>query len=133
STTSTSTFSGTSASFKCVRALARADSPESRWFADQVGRLADAARQRGAQLGVVLVPFRWQLADPSDLTKSAAATISKLCARHGLPFLDTTEALSRGGPARVMFFDTFHLTPRGHAAVADALRGWLDQHPELLD
>jgi len=50
--------------------------------------------------------------------------LEKLCARHGIAFLDLNQDKRFAGP-EWLFLDRTHLTDLGHEVVAEAVRGWL--------
>ncbi len=99
-------------------------------------KIADRARGVGAQTGFVLLPARLQVNDEdfSNLRtivhdaggeldrNSASRRFQDALAQLGLPIDDLQPALARQPDGTGVFFKrTAHLTPRGHAAVADEL------------
>ena len=57
----------------------------------------------------------------------------QFCDEHGIPLLDTTDALTRAFTAgeNVYFPDESHLNERGHAVVADTLAAYLSLPPAI--
>ena len=57
----------------------------------------------------------------------------QFCDEHGIPLLDTTDALTRAFTAgeNVYFPDESHLNERGHAVVADTLAAYLKLLPAV--
>jgi hypothetical protein len=75
------------------------------------GRLDDAVRQAGGEL----------------VRDAASARFDAALADLPLPRFDVLPALRRALPGPDLFFQqTVHLTPRGHAIVAEALDGFLE-------
>lgn len=110
------------------------------------GLVADRARAAGARPGLVLMPARLQVNDEDfanlrAIVHEAGGEIDRHAATRrfhealaplGLPMVDLQPALSRQPDGKGLFFQrTAHLTPRGHAAVADALFEFL-QNSGLL-
>jgi len=115
------------------------------------GLIADRARGLGARTGFVLLPARLQVNDEDfsnlrtivhdaggDLDRnSASRRFQEALAPLGLPIDDLQPALARQPDGTGVFLkSTAHLTPRGHAAVADELlvflrsSGLLKERPE---
>jgi len=99
-------------------------------------KIADRARGVGARTGFVLMPARLQVNDEDfsnlraivhdaggELDRNGASRrFQDALAPLGLPIDDLQPALARQPDGTGVFFKrTAHLTPRGHAAVADAL------------
>jgi lysophospholipase L1-like esterase len=104
--------------------------------------IAADASARGARTAVVLMPARFQVddADYGRLKETVRQSGGELVrdaanerfegALRGLPLprLDVLPALRRALPGPDLFFqETVHLTPRGHAVVADALYGFVKE------
>jgi HEAT repeat protein/lysophospholipase L1-like esterase len=85
-----------------------------RMFAD-LRALHEEVRADGARLGVLVFPFRFQVAAgaPPPLAQGA---IAAFCAREGIAFLDLLPALSSAGESA--FHDYDHLSPAGAERVA---------------
>lgn len=105
-----------------------------------VERIAAEASARGARTAVVLMPARFQVDDPDYgrlqeavrqaggelLRDGANDRFNAALADLSLPRMDVLPALRRALPGPDLFFQqTVHLTPRGHAVVADALYTFL--------
>ena len=117
-----------------------------RQCARATSRGAAAAPARAT--AIVLMPARFQVddADYGRLKEAVAAAGGELRARRRdravrrgaraawqLPRLDLLPALRRALPGPDLFFqETVHLTPRGHAVVAEALDRFIEDH-RLLD
>jgi lysophospholipase L1-like esterase len=107
---------------------------------DIVSQLAREAGARGARVGVVLVPARFQLndVDYGHLKRAVAAAGDDLLRDKaterfaealrplGLPMLDLLPVL-RAQPdgAGLFFAENVHFTPRGHRVVAGALAAFV--------
>jgi HEAT repeat protein len=78
--------------------------------------LRDEVRADGASLGVVVFPFRFQVAKgaPPPLAQGA---IAEFCRREGIPLLDVLPVLARQGVEA--FHDYDHLSPLGARLVAE--------------
>ncbi len=102
--------------------------------------IAAEASVNGAKTAVVLVPARFQVDDADyrrlkdtvqqsggELLRDAASERFAAALRDlPLPRVDVLPALRRALPGPDLFFQqTVHLTPRGHAVVADALYKFL--------
>ena len=88
-----------------------------RMFAD-LRALRDEVRADGARFGILVFPFRFQLASgaPPPL---AQARIAVFCRRERIAFLDVLPALVVAGEEA--FHDYDHFSPRGSALVADGV------------
>jgi HEAT repeat protein/lysophospholipase L1-like esterase len=86
-----------------------------RMYAD-LRTLRDEVRSEGALFGVLVFPFRFQVAAgaPAPL---AQREIGGFCGREGIAFLDLLPALKRLGEAA--FHDYDHLSPKGARLVAE--------------
>jgi HEAT repeat protein len=89
-------------------------------FFRELKLLRDAVRADGAELGVVVFPFRFQMAAgaPPPLAQRA---ILDWCAREKLPCLDMLPALAPLGEAAFLDYD--HLSVEGARLTAEVLRG----------
>jgi hypothetical protein len=109
--------------------------------------IAGSAAVVGARTAVVLMPARFQVDDADyGRLKEAVAQSGGELARDAaterfaaavsglqLPYLDVLPALRAALPGPDLFFQqTVHLTPRGHAIVAEALDRFIEQQ-HLLD
>ena len=93
-----------------------------RMFAD-LRALRDEVHADGARLGILVFPFRFQVAKgaPPPL---AQATIAEFCTREGIPLLDLLPALATAGEDA--FHDYDHFSEAGARLVAEqALRSAL--------
>ncbi len=104
----------------------RSDAPEVRRAMQQtqaeLARLIETSRARGAALGLVLLPFRFQLVDASlDAPQRRLAAFAR---EAGIAVLDTRPALAAHDPDAVLM-DADHLTPLGHRIVAEEITAWL--------
>jgi lysophospholipase L1-like esterase len=112
-----------------------------------VREIARVAAAQGASTAVALMPARFQVDDADyGRLKEAVATAGGELQRDAatrrfdaalaelpLPRVDLLPALRGALPGPDLFFqETVHLTPRGHAVVADALYQFIEQH-HLLD
>ena len=77
-----------------------------------LGQLADTCKEIGARFLVVYIPQRGG-GSPAEAMTSAIA-------RHGLAFLDVTQAL-RQKPESELYLVNGHLNPAGHKIVADEI------------
>ena len=77
-----------------------------------LGQLADTCKEIGARFLVVYIPQRGG-GSPAEAMTSAIA-------RHGLAFLDVTQAL-RQKPESELYLVNGHLNPAGHKSVADEI------------
>lgn len=116
-----------------VLALAlRPDAPEVRHAMDQtlaeMARLRELSASRGATLGLVLFPFRFQLERPA--LDAPQRQIRDFGEEHGIPVLDTAPALRSEG-ADAVLMDADHLTALGHRVAAEAIAEWLQAHSLL--
>jgi lysophospholipase L1-like esterase len=107
-----------------------------------VEQIAAEASALGARTAVVLMPARFQLDDPdygrlADAVRQSGGELLRDAASErfdaamsGLPLprLDVLPPLRRALPGPDLFFQhTVHLTPRGHAVVAEALHAFLTE------
>jgi len=106
-----------------------------------VARLDDDVRRSDARLGVVLMPARLQVDDGDygrlrDIVKdaggemvrdAASARFNDALASLDVPRLDLLPVMRAALPGPDLFLQqTAHLTPHGHAIVADGLARFLD-------
>jgi HEAT repeat protein/lysophospholipase L1-like esterase len=86
-----------------------------RMFAD-LRTLRDEVRADGARFGILVFPFRFQVAAgaPPPL---AQATIAEFCRRERIPLLDLLPAVARVGEEA--FHDYDHFSPAGSRVVAE--------------
>jgi HEAT repeat protein/lysophospholipase L1-like esterase len=113
-----------------------ADAVESAFgrFFEELEALAREVARDGAELGVLVFPFRFQL-EPGAPAPSAQQTLLAGCDRHGVACLDLLPTLAEIGTDAFVDYD--HLSPAGARRVAEALvaSGWLPEagsHLELL-
>jgi hypothetical protein len=107
---------------------------------EDITRTATAA---GAATAVVLMPARFQVDDGDygrlrDIVSAAGGTLVRDAATErfdhalaplGVPRLDLLPALRAALPGPDLFYqETVHLTPRGHAVVAEALDRFIEDH-----
>jgi HEAT repeat protein/lysophospholipase L1-like esterase len=86
-----------------------------RMFAD-LRALRDSVRADGGRFGILVFPFRFQVA-PGAPPPLAQATLAEFCSREGIPLLDLLPALAPlGEPA---FHDYDHFSPAGARLVAE--------------
>ena len=105
---------------------------------EDITRTASAA---GAPTAVVLMPARFQVDDADygrlkEAVSSAGGTLVRNAASErfaaalgplGIPQLDVLHALRAALPGPDLFFhETVHLTPRGHAVLAEALDRFIE-------
>jgi hypothetical protein len=105
--------------------------------------IATAAAAVGAQTAIALMPARFQVddADYGRLKEIVAAAGGELrrdaasdrfdaaLADLPLPRVDLLPALRQALPGPDLFFqETVHLTPKGHAVVAEALDRFIEEH-----
>jgi HEAT repeat protein/lysophospholipase L1-like esterase len=88
-----------------------------RMFAD-LRTLRDEVRADGALFGVVVFPFRFQVAAGAP-PPAVQSTIGDFCRREGIPFLDLLPAMRQLGESA--FHDYDHLSPKGARLVAEQL------------
>jgi HEAT repeat protein/lysophospholipase L1-like esterase len=96
-------------------------------FFSEIRLLRDAVRSDGAQLALLLFPFRLQIeadAPPPVVQRR----IVEFCRREAIPCLDLLPALRRFGPSAFVDYD--HLSAAGARMVADEIAGsgWLPAH-----
>lgn len=107
---------------------------------DVLARLANEARAAGARTGIILMPARFQIDDGDygrlreivtqsggDLVRDAATErFSAALADLQLPTIDLLPVLRNAKRGPDLFFqENVHLTPRGHAVVADSLAAFV--------
>ena len=95
-------------------------------FFSEIRALRDATLADGAQLDVLIFPFRFQV-EPGAPAPSVQARITDFCRGEGIPVLDV---LPRLAPLTTRaFVDYDHLSAEGAAAVAQAVAtsGWLPE------
>ena len=82
---------------------------------DEVVKLRDAVAADGAQLSLVVFPFRFQLLSdaPEPLPQQR---FRDFCAAHDIPYLDALPALQKAGTP--VFKDCDHFTPLGATIIA---------------
>ena len=105
--------------------------------------IAQTATAAGASTAVVLMPARFQVDDAdygrlNDIVSAAGGTLVRDAASQrfdqalmplGIPRLDLLPALRAALPGPDLFYQqTVHLTPRGHAVVAEALERFIEDH-----
>jgi lysophospholipase L1-like esterase len=105
--------------------------------------IAAVASSTGARTAIALMPARFQVddADYGRLKEAVAAAGGELrrdaaserfdaaLADLPLPRVDLLPALRQALPGPDLFFqETVHLTPRGHAVVAEALDRFIEEH-----
>ena len=90
--------------------------------------LRDAAAERGARLGLVVVPGLWHLVE--GRTQAHQEAVLEACEQLGIPALDLTPVLagSSGEGGRDAYFPSDgHWRPQGHERAAQAIRSWLPE------
>ena len=87
-------------------------------FFDEVRALRGEVEAEGATFGVVVFPFRFQLAEDAP-EPVAQERIAAFCGTEGIPCLDLLPALRWAGPSTFLDYD--HLSPLGSALTADAV------------
>lgn len=114
---------------------------------DAIEGIAADASAIGARTGIILMPARFQIDDADydglreivaqaggELVRDAAT--ERFAAALGelrLPTLDLLPPLRRATPGPDLFFkENVHLTPRGHALVAETLAGFLREQSLLV-
>jgi lysophospholipase L1-like esterase len=105
--------------------------------------IAQTASAAGASTALVLMPARFQVDDGDygrlkDIVSASGGTLVRDAATErfdralaplGLPCLDVLPALRAALPGPDLFYqETVHLTPRGHAVVAEALDRFIEDH-----
>jgi lysophospholipase L1-like esterase len=105
------------------------------------------ASTAGASTAVVLMPARFQVDDPDysrlkEIVSSAGGELARDAASErfdralaplAMPRLDLLPALRAALPGADLFYqETVHLTPRGHAVVAEAIDRFIEEHREEL-
>jgi len=105
--------------------------------------IARTASTAGAATAVVLMPARFQVDDGDygrlkEVVSAAGGTLLRDAATErfdqalaplGIPRLDVLPALRGALPGPDLFYqETVHLTPRGHAVVAEALDRFIEDH-----
>ncbi len=89
---------------------------------ESLGKIVDNCRERDVRVAIAVFPYAWQLEDPegNDAPQKRLIAFGR---EHSVPTLDLLPvvAASEGG----CFIDDNHLSPRGHAIVAEALAGFL--------
>lgn len=93
-------------------------------FFAELQRLRSETRADGAQMSLVVFPFRFQV-EAGAPEPSVQRTLCDFAARQGMPCVDLLPALRPLGTSG--FIDACHLSPAGTRAVAAALAG----HPAL--
>jgi lysophospholipase L1-like esterase len=87
---------------------------------DEIRQLEQAVEADGAELGVLVFPFRPQLGSrPPE--PAAQQRIAAFCVERGLPFLDLLPALRELGESALEPDDGIHLSPAGCARVAQEI------------
>lgn len=111
-------------------------------FADHLAELVEVCRAGGAELLVVALPIDVQVSstewakyggEPLDMSDSRVLLDDVVydAERLGVRALDATPALAGAEPGAFLDGD-IHMTPRGHAALAQALAAKLAEPPPLL-
>lgn len=105
--------------------------------------IVQTASAAGASTALVLMPARFQVDDGDygrlkDIVSAAGGTLVRDAATErfeqalaplGIPRFDALPALRAALPGPDLFYqETVHLTPRGHAVVADALDRFIEDH-----
>ena len=104
--------------------------------AGEIVYLKDRAASRGARLIVVFLPARGEIYSGLDgaaedrwQSEAMAASVARVCAEHGIPFLDATSTLrDRAAVSAQRFFLTegdWHPTRAGYAATAEIVADFL--------
>ena len=84
--------------------------------------MATAARQRGAQFAVLLIPVQERII-PLATQRELNDGFRAFAGRHGIPVYDLRDDLPAGDEGDLYY--TVHWTPRGHAVVAGAVEEFL--------
>jgi lysophospholipase L1-like esterase len=88
-----------------------------------------SARQRGVPAALVIFPYAFQLEAPGR-TAVVQQRVAAMAQAEGVPVLDLLPALAaRAEPE--LFLDASHLSPAGHAAVAELIAEFLAQRALL--
>jgi hypothetical protein len=117
-----------------IKVLLSETSTEFRWLLSMYKQLGEAVRADGATFLVLLFPLAYQLDDNYPFFPQQL--ISKCCEEHGIPCLDLLETFRRYGKEnmflldRTGYNDVWHLSGRGHGAVALRLREWVNDYME---
>lgn len=91
---------------------------------EEIAQFEATARELGASLALVVLPFRFQLDEPPTGPVEPQATILAFARERGIPALDLLPTL-REIPPREAFLDQVHLTELGHEVVARRVGEWL--------
>lgn len=89
---------------------------------EELGRLADVARELDVPFGLVLFPFKFQVKHAG--TEAPQEQIADFAAENEIPVLDVLPTL-RDSPGVGAFVDKVHLSEAGNEIVANLLARWL--------
>jgi len=112
-----------------VGELFRGEPPLGAFF-DEVRELRSEVVADGAELGLVVLPYRFQVMADAPVPR-VQGTISDWCASVNLRCLDLLPALSSAGPGA--FLDENHLSQEGTLRAAAAVRALLPSRPLAND
>lgn len=99
----------------------------------ELDRIRELAAAQGARVGLVLMPYSFQLKKPgSEVLQQAHLDYAR---RNGLPVLDLLPVLRAGDDGTQLYMpglgpypDEVHFNADGHRRVADAIRTWIDEN-----
>ena len=98
-------------------------------FEEQLVAIKNLTVGKGGQLVVLMIPFGPQL-EENFLARDRAYVLkpqkimASLCKKHGIPVLDVFDDMRKGGGPK-LYYDTLHLTSKGHKIVGDVLLQYL--------
>ncbi len=100
-------------------------------FEEQLAAIKEMVESRNGRLLVMMVPFGPQLtpeflSDDREYVTRPQAMMTRLCKRHDVELLDLFEPIQQQGGSS-LFYDTLHLTSKGHIVVAEALTQRLEK------
>ena len=94
-------------------------------FEDQLQAINEMVEAKGGRVLLMMVPFGPQLsteflAEDRDYVTRPQTAMANICERTGVDLLDLFSEME-GHPSQELFYDTLHLTSKGHQLVADSL------------
>jgi lysophospholipase L1-like esterase len=88
-----------------------------------------SARQRGVPAVLVIFPYAFQLEAPEQMA-AVQRRVAAIAQAAGVPVLDLLPALA-ARKQTALFLDASHISPAGHAAVAEEISEFLEQQALL--
>jgi lysophospholipase L1-like esterase len=86
----------------------------------EIGRIHQELAAQGVGFGVVLLPFRCQIEDPT-LSRRLQTELAEYCRKEGIEIVDITTTMDRHSGETLYLDRDYHPSPGGHQIIAEAI------------